>query len=270
MQPWKTTLLWTVMLSLAAAAHPWGANGHRITGRIAEHHLSPEAAAVVGDIIGPKTLAQISTWSDEIRSDPDWRHAGPWHYISIDDDESFEDFERNPKGDVLSKLEEFLAVLDADTATAEELWQALAWVTHLVGDMHQPLHVGRRDDYGGNDIILLWFDEPSNLHALWDSEIIEQQNLSFTEYVSFIDHPTEEELADWRQGDIWDWARESFELRQTVYDIGNRDLGYVYSYEVKEVLERRMVQGGVRLAELLDRVLAGGGATAPAAVSAPE
>jgi hypothetical protein len=118
------------------------------------------------------------------------------------------------------------------------------------------MHVGRGDDRGGNDTVVLWFGEPSNLHSVWDGKLIENSELSFTELAELVDHPSPDELRLWQATRPADWARESQELRAAVYAIGDRRLSWKYVRDQWPVVERRILQAGVRLAATLERLLA--------------
>lgn len=166
-------ILCALLLAAPTAAFAWGPNGHRIVGRIAENHLTDEASRAVACLIGPESLAQVSTWPDEIRSDPAWKKSAPWHYISIDDGETLTTTQRDPAGDVLEALQRFEAALRDPQATPDAKREALKFLVHFVGDVHQPLHVGRRDDLGGNRVEAFWFAEKTNLHSVWDFQLIE-------------------------------------------------------------------------------------------------
>ena len=251
-------------LRLMSAFYFWGANGHRIVGQIAENHLSEKAAVAVADLIGPEGLAQVSTWADEIRSDPNWRHAAPWHYITVEDDETYGKLPETPKNEdgienIVDALLYFESVLRSPEAEHLKKAEALKFLVHFVGDIHQPLHVGRSDDRGGNSIEVSWFWQPSNLHRVWDSGIIEQQNLSFSEYVRFIDHAKDQQIAEWQKATYLDWVHESFELRSTVYDFGQQEgdeikLSYGYVFKANPIVKQRLGQSGVRLAGVLNAV----------------
>ena len=244
------------VLSFAPAAHAWGPTGHRAVGRVAERHLSPAAARAVKDLIAPEQLAYVATWADEIRSEPEWTKADPWHYMTIPDGATVDAATKNPAGDVLEAIARFEKVLADRSAPRTDRVQALKWLAHLIADLHQPMHVGRGDDRGGNETVVLWFGEPSNLHSVWDSKLVETSELSFSELADLVDHPSADDLRDWSASRPADWARESQELRASVYAIGDRRLSWKYVHDQWPVVQRRILQAGVRLAATIERLLA--------------
>ncbi len=256
----KTILTLTGLVISMMGASPamsFGANGHRIVARIAENHLTPQAQEAIFKITGGRHLAQLATWPDEIRSDPGWDFAKPWHYVSIDDDESFDGYEHSDQGDVLLALEKFEKILQEKKVNQEEMWRALAFYIHFVGDIHQPLHVGRRDDYGGNKIKVKWFGKETNLHTVWDSNLIENEQLSFREYASFLDNVSKEQIKAWQNSSYLDWAKGSKSERLQVYNLGDTsadgpNLSYSYAYQNKELIDDCLVKGGIRLAGKLN------------------
>lgn len=243
-------------LAVASGATAWSPIGHRAVGRIAERHLTPQTARAVTDLLAPEQLAYVTTWADEIRSEPEWAKGDPWHWVTVPDDQTYETTPKNPGGDVLEAIARFETVLANRTAPKLDRVQALKWLSHLVGDVHQPLHVGRGDDHGGNDILVLWFDEPTNLHAVWDGKLIESTDLSFSELAELLDHPTPEQLRDWQASGPRDWARESQQLRKGCYELGDRKLSFRYIHDQWPTVQRRLLQAGVRLARELNRLLA--------------
>jgi nuclease S1 len=244
-----------VAAAFAPGANAWGPTGHRASGRIAEHHLTPQAARAVGELLAPEELAYVTTWADEIRAEPDWAKAETWHWVTIPDGQTYESAPKNPAGDVLEAIARFEKVLADRRAARPERTQALKWLSHLVGDLHQPLHVGRGDDQGGNDVLVLWFGEPTNLHMVWDSKIIESKQLSFSELAALLDHPTPGQVREWQGSGPLDWARESQELRGACYEMGDRRLSFRYAHDHWPTVERRLLQAGVRLAGELNRLL---------------
>jgi hypothetical protein len=245
-----------LLLLTSSIASPWGAIGHRIVGRIAEQHLSAEARQQLQALLGPESLAQVSTWPDEIRADPRWSHASPWHYVNIGDEETYETAPKHPGGDVVEAIQRLSAVLRDPQAMPQEKVVAVKFLVHLVGDIHQPLHVGRRDDQGGNKIQGQWFGVPSNLHKVWDEQLIEAEKLSFSEFAAFLALPTAADVVTWQQSTVLDWVREAMSLRPQVYDIGDGQLSYAYIYKQMPTVKERLLRAGVRLAGLFNTIFA--------------
>ena len=246
-------------LSLSPSAFAFGQLGHRIVGDLAQQHLSDNAKQQIDQLTNGESLAQMSTWADEIRSDKNWDHAAPWHYVSIADDETWTSVKRNPDGDIIEGLQRFENVLKNHQASQQDKWQALAFYVHFVGDIHQPLHVGHHHDKGGNTVKLKWFGQDSNLHTVWDSKIIEQQQLSYTEYSHFLNRISHVERQQWSGQSYYDWAQESKSLRKKAYVLeqnyqGEDDLRYNYVFINKPIVEKRLQQAGIRLAEKLNAI----------------
>jgi len=242
-------------VAAAAASVAWSPTGHRAVGRIAEHHLTESAARAITAMLAPEQLAYVTTWADEIRSEPDWAKAESWHWVTVPDGQTYESAAKNPSGDILESIARFEGVLSRRGAPQAERVQALKWLSHLVGDLHQPLHVGRGDDHGGNDVMVLWFGEPTNLHSVWDDKLIDSSHLSFSELSDMLDRTTPEQLRDWQRGGPRDWAEESKRLRDQCYELGDRKLGFRYIHDQWPAVERRLLQAGIRLAGELNRLL---------------
>src|SRR6185436_16787133 len=126
--------------------------------------------------------------------------------------------------------------------SAKQEKESLRMLIHLVGDIHQPLHVGRPGDRGGNDVKLKWFGSDSNLHRVWDSDMIDGTRLSYTELAESLYKPNAAEVKTWQGTSVRDWASESIGLRKQVYDIGDGKLGYQYQYKYFNIARDRMAQ----------------------------
>jgi len=245
------------VLSYSPSAFSWGKAGHRIVGEIAHQHLNVKTISEIKALIGDDDLSRISTWPDEIRSDPKMGHTTPWHYASIATGKTYFDQKRSKEGDIIEALYRFEDTLRDPKETKENKIAALKFLTHMTGDLHQPLHVGLAEDRGGNMIRVKWFKTETNLHTLWDEELIDFEKLSFTEYAKYLNHYSKEEKIDWGKGNFMEWAKESQELRPKVYDLNGADvpnLSYEYSYKVKPIIEMRLKQAGLRLAAVLNRI----------------
>lgn len=233
----------------------WGQNGHRTTGHIAEQYLTAEAADEVKRVLGNESLAEVSTWMDEVRSDGGYDHMAPWHYVTIPDGETYETVDKNPDGDILWAIDKMVTELKEGGLSPEQEAENLKVLVHLVGDLHQPLHVGNGTDRGGNDVRVQWFGGNSNLHRVWDSDMIDDKQLSFTELSRFINHTTEEQVNEWQSSSVHDWAYESQDLLPQVYDMPeNNRLGYEYAYQNWDTVEIRLLKAGVRLAGLINEI----------------
>jgi hypothetical protein len=128
-------------------------------------------------------------------------------------------------------------------------------LVHLVGDIHQPLHVGRGNDKGGNDVKLEWFWESSNLHRVWDSGMIESMAYSYTELTDKINHPSKDQVAQWQSTSVYDWAHEAMTFRAQIYDLPeNLKINYEYRFKNWEVVENQLLKGGIRLAGILNEI----------------
>ena len=129
---------------------------------------------------------------------------------------------------------------------------------HLVGDVHQPLHVGRAEDLGGNTIKLRWFGENSNLHKVWDSDILDGKLYSYTELATLINHPTLEQMSVWQTGNIEVWLQENIAIRPSIYDFdaAGRSWEYKYMYANWPIIKMQLLKGGIRLAGVLNEIFA--------------
>ncbi len=236
----------------------WGKTGHRIVGEIAQHHLSSAAKQGLATILGNEDLARVSTWADEIRSDKKYSFANPWHYVSIPNGKTYFDQKRPSEGDVIFALFQFEETLLDKKATAEQKKDSLRFLVHMMGDLHQPLHVGMAEDRGGNTVRLKWFKTETNLHALWDEALIDFEQLSYKEYAKILNHFSKEETKQFASGTFVDWARESQDLRNSVYEIGGDatgvSVGYEYHFKMKPVYELRLRKAGLRMAHVLNKV----------------
>lgn len=237
-------------------AFAWGQTGHRAIGYIAENFLSKKAKKRIQALLPGEDLALCSTWMDEIRSDKRYEHTYDWHWVTIPDGMSYEESEKNPKGDILLALEHIIGALKADTLAPPQQTEYLKMLVHLVGDLHQPLHVGKGDDRGGNDLRVRWMGQSSNLHRVWDSDMINSKQLSYTELAQALLYQLDrKKVKQWLQGSIQDWALECVALRQQVYDTGDTDrMGYDYLYRNWDTVQLQLLKAGLRLAYILNDI----------------
>jgi len=233
----------------------WGATGHRVTGEIAEQHLSKKARKKLRAIMGQESLVLSSTWMDEIKSAPGTRHLNPWHYVSIPDGETYETSEISSEGDAIWAIEMLIDSIEQNPKLPiENQRDIIRMLVHLIGDIHQPLHVGRADDKGGNAIRVKWFGNPSNLHRVWDSDMIDGHKMSYTELAASLYRPTRQEIRELQNSGPREWAMESMSYREGIYNYPGEQLGYKYVYQHFDTVQQRLLEAGIRIAGVLNRL----------------
>lgn len=235
----------------------WGRKGHRVTGHIAEKHLSPKAKKAINELLDGHSLAFASTFADEIKSDRTYWTYSPWHYVNYPLDKTYTSSEKSKSGDLITAIEACKGVLLNENTSRNDKVFHLKLLIHFIADLHQPMHVSRAADRGGNDIQIQWFDEGTNLHRLWDTDLIENYGMSFSELGDELCRSTSKKhRKKLSQGDVLFWLEESHNLAKEVYssaEVGEK-LGYAYSYQYNPVLFDCLKKAGFRLAKVLNEI----------------
>lgn len=252
----KYTIVFVLLfLIISSQVMAWGQTGHRAIGQVADNHLSKKAKKKIKEILGTESLAIVSIWMDEVRSDDHFDHTHDWHWVSIPDGQTYAESKKNSKGDAVEAIERMISALKSDTTSMKGRKEALKFLVHLVGDLHQPLHVGNGKDRGGNSVKVKWFNRSSNLHRIWDSGIIDQKGLSYTELAESIDNSSKDQIAKWQAGKAMNWADECMAYRTQVYDIdGKENLSYTYMYKNWALVQQQLNKAGIRLAGILNAI----------------
>lgn len=261
---------WLACLALVVLASParawgWGAHGHRIATRIAEARLTPEARKQVKALLhSGDTLVDVCTWADHEGHDAVPGSAS-WHYVNVPIDAPAYAARYCAGGDcVVARIGHFRAVLADRRAPFRERQRALLFLVHFVEDVHQPLHVGDNHDRGGNRTQVQFFREGTNLHRLWDTDMINRIDRNERDWVERLSaRLTAQDVAAWSKGGVEDWANESLRDARAAYYFpagarrplasGTR-LGGDYEDFARPVIERRLAQAGVRLANELNAI----------------
>lgn len=249
---------------LASCTYAYGPLGHEIVGDVAASQLCVPAAAEVRRLLGDESLGRASRWPDWIRNDPQWRNSGPWHYINVADTERIETATGRPGGDVVWAIRYFGAELaDTNLAPARRA-EALRFVAHFIADVHQPLHVGRAADRGGNTVMVVVGGQRMNLHRFWDAQWLLKTDRRANGYgtagqVAAIVSLSADRIDELQASDIYAWARESQGLRNVVYALGRPVRGPValdrrYRTAALEITRDRLAAAGTRLAGVLNEI----------------
>jgi len=277
-----------LLLNLTPSAHAWGPTGHRVVAEIAQRHLTPAARVKVNQILGGRTLADVANWPDELRSDPRFDKYKPLHYATVPNGvASYRDAQKDPCGDVVVAIDAFSAFLrtgkrtdlysvkgltDKSDGTGKGACNpqetepitpdtALRFLVHLMGDLHQPLHVGGTD-LGGNKVEVEWMDRwKTNLHSTWDDEMVDYERFDYVQYARFLDRASRADAATWLKGDTISWADEAVAMRPQLYlfpdDSGTpsvHKISYKYTGAQRDRMRQQLLKGGLRLASVLNKI----------------
>lgn len=237
----------------------WWDLGHRVVARLAEPRLTPHTRAAVRDILGGQNLADASVWADNIRQ---YRHdADRLHYVNIPlADTAYDPARHCPRGQcIIAAIERERRVLADGAASPAERAEALRFLIHFMGDLHQPLHVADNDDRGGNSRAVIFLGHATDLHKVWDGELIDSSVVGQAEYVEYLRRRMKSlDLRALERGTVADWAMEGHRIAvEHAYRLpldGRIDRAYVRAN--RPIIDHALIAGGVRLAKVLNDALA--------------
>jgi hypothetical protein len=248
-------------------AFGWGGEGHSLIARIAWVQLTPEVQARVTEILGPNvSLPSIASWADEVRNRR--RETGPWHYIDIPIDKPHLDMVRDcPKDDcVIARIAEFRKVLHDPASEPVARREALMFLVHFVGDMHQPLHCSDNQDQGGNKVLVTFGsrggDRPYNLHSLWDSGLLEKMGKEDALFAGY-SRESAKHARNWAKGTVEEWAEDNHKIaRKVTYGKlpkvpagAPEPIDAAYEKKAGPVIRLQIEKAGARLARVLNEAL---------------
>lgn len=254
----KSILTAGVICFSAVSAFGWGQKGHDTTAFIAENHLTPITKAICEELLDGKSIVYYSNWLDNASHTPEYAYTKTWHYKNIDAGVSFEDAPLLETGDVVRAIESQVTVLQNPDSSREQKQLALRIVVHLLGDIHQPMHIGHASDLGGNRWSVKFFGKDSNLHSVWDSSLPEAAHKwTYTEWAQQIDRmPADQENLIITGGTPAKWAEETFNICTEVYNRTPEDSRISYDYVAgwAPFVEDQFLKGGLRLADVLNSI----------------
>ncbi|MBE7169912.1 MAG: S1/P1 nuclease [Williamsia sp.] len=257
----KNYCLIALFIYLPFHAGAWGMLGHRIVGGIAENYLTAKARAAIQKILGTESIAMASNWADFIKSDPAYSYLNSWHYIDLKAGftsyNSLQTYlQADTATDAYTKLNFLVAQLKNSKLAADKKLLYLRLLIHIAEDLHQPMHV-RDEEQGGNKIIVMWFNQRSNLHSVWDEQLIDYQRLSYTEYVAAINHPTTTQRTTWLNEPTSRWIWDSYQIADPILKEitqPEQKLSFRYNFDHVQTLNTQLLKGGLHLAGLLNGI----------------
>ena len=263
-------LLRAILLSVLVWPSPvlaWGNEGHQIVALIAAHELTPAAEKAVVDLLGgtniASTMAVASTWADEIR--PTRPETAPWHYVNIEIGSAGYDADRDcPKDDcVVAQIQRDEQIIADKTLSPAVRAEALRFLIHFVGDIHQPLHAADDHDRGGNEIQIIYNGTTMNMHALWDKDMVQQLGDDPKAIASTLNSSVTSTLrSELQSGTPTDWVNESFRLAKSEvyakYRVAQGDNSPIiitptYVVGEKSTVSGQLIAAGLRLAWMLNK-----------------
>lgn len=236
------------------ASDDWSATGHRVVGEIASKHLKSRTKRKLKKLLNNESLAFVSTFADDIKSDERYDEFYTWHFINMPLDSNYETSEKSEKGDLVTGINYCINIIKDENSSNDDKIFYLKLLIHFIGDLHQPMHVGLVEDKGGNDFKLQWFYSDTNLHAVWDRKMIDSYDMSYSELADNREKLTKKQINALQEGSLIDWVNDTHQLTKNVYANvkSNENLRYRYSYNNFEIVRAQLQKGGIRLAKVLN------------------
>ena len=252
-----------LLLAISAPAQAWGPQGHEIAARIAADNLTPSARMRISQILGGDALSLMvldSNWADEVRNDRP--QTTGWHYVNIEISARGYDRRRDCPRDncVVRQIERDIGLLRDPRAPRAARLEAFRFLIHFVADLHQPLHAADRHDKGGNSVTVIEGRRRSNLHRVWDQEVVAALGADTMRVAADIESgvsPAAKTAI--MKGVPADWANESFQLAsREIYGRlpanGSIRLPRDYAQQEKAAVRQQLLRAGLRLAGILNTI----------------
>ena len=245
----KTFLTALFLLFATLNSFAWGRKGHTIVAEIAFSYLDEPTKKNVLSYLDGMTLEEAANWMDDIKSDKKTAFMKPFHYANFP--KGTKATEHNSDNIVKVLNDAILDLAKKDRLTHDEIKTNLLFLFHLVGDLHQPLHVGYGNDKGGNTVQLNYKTRGTNLHSFWDSGIIQDQNVTLGDCINAVKF-SPEELKAVKAVNVVAWSQESRNLLDQVYDYKNPKVSEKYVLDSSKIIEKQLQKAGIRLAAVLN------------------
>lgn len=235
----------------------YGPTGHRVIASVAQDELKPGAKKQIEKILGKNGLIYFSTWADEVRDLPEYKYTSGWHYQNLQPGMSAEALTQlwnNPTAEgehlfyAIQELKNKLMKNKQDTV-------ALKFLIHFMGDLHQPMHLGRLDDLGGNKVPYTWFGDKINIHSLWDSYLIDHHQMSYTELTHYLEDTYSADKSKYAQYTYPQIIQKSYLITGRIYGYDTEDRNnYKYFRHFSNDLNTMLYLGGIQLSKILNEI----------------
>jgi hypothetical protein len=226
----------------------WGSKGHAIVSQIAFSYLDANMKKIVLEYLDGMTIEEAANWMDNIKNDHSYDYMKPQHYVNF---EKGKNVENNTGANIISVLTITINELkNYKKLSKEEVKQKLCIIFHLIGDLHQPLHVGYGIDKGGNTMQINFNGNGTNLHSFFDSGIIKYKNITLNDCLNS-NKKTTVQILEFQKGSISDWAAESRTYLDEIYNLDGHKITEDYVNSNSVVIQKQLYNAGLRLASIL-------------------
>ena len=240
-------LLLVILLPLTNYA--WGEKGHTLVAEVAFKKLDRKTRLKILTYLDFKSLKDAANWMDDIKKDKSLDSLKPWHYVNFEKEQPVS---LHCCDNIIYRLDKTIAELkNYQNFSKEEVKTKLLYLFHLIGDLHQPLHVGYGSDKGGNDFQVQFNGKGTNLHSLFDSKIIVYKNLKLKNVLKQ-NRYSRSEIKEIQSGDVVSWSIESRGYLDAIYNVSDRNLDSVYIDKNYELIKSQIQIAGLRLAGILE------------------
>lgn len=250
--------IFTLILIFSLPVMAYDAFGHRIIADIAYANLNCSTRKKVDKLLGKHGSIYEATWSDEIKSNSAYSYSYDWHFQNLRDGMTAAEIEYLYQHPTAEGKHLFFAIdsLSGALKKNKKDVEALKFLIHFVADAHQPLHLGRLEDRGGNDIMIKWFGRDIRLHQLWDTQMIEGHNFSYSEFSRYLQDRYAKRRKEFKKLSLLQSLNAVYLVRTKIYAYNYTNLNaYSYMYQFNDDLDEMLYRGGIQLANLLNAVL---------------
>lgn len=230
----------------------WGKQGHELVAEIAKAMVNKPVLDSVNKYLDAMTWEKAAVWMDDMRSDHEYDYMKPMHYMNIEKDKTYV---KTDQVNIINEIELVISELKKHNKLPREtINKNLKMLFHLIGDIHMPLHVGYGEDKGGNSVTVDFFGKSTNLHRVWDTEIIERNKKTQDEIKELFKGLSKAEISKREKTDIISWINEGRALLPSVYGFQNEEITDDYINKNTPVIENQILNAGIRLAGILNEV----------------
>ena len=245
-------VLVVLAVALPCSLYAWGKKGHGIVAEVAFSLLDSNIKDSVKKYLDTMSIEYASIWMDEMRSDPKYNYMKTWHYVDF---EKGQQYTETKEDNIINALNKAIDNLEhRDALSNEAIKTNLLIVFHMVGDLHMPLHVGYAEDKGGNTIQVKYINNQTNLHRVWDTEIIESENITTNDCLAKLNMFSKTEIEGFEKINVENWINEPRSLLNNVYEFKDNTIDQAYINKNKEIIEEQLAIAGVRLSAVLKKV----------------